>query len=239
MRVSRAGNSRDDLVHRRHCAAGLLPTASRRIRRRCRRWNWPSSARRYVDALKSCGLRVSVLDADPAFPDSTFVEDTAVIVGSRALLTRPGAASRLGEAAAIRGSLARLFPELGEMTAPGTLDGGDVCETEDRVYIGLSARTNRAGAEQLAAFLAQSGIASTVVDIRDLNGILHLKSGMSYLGDGVFVVIEELLPRLGLNGARVVSASAGEEYGARLSSRQRHHAGPRRAPGPRSAAARL
>jgi dimethylargininase len=169
---------------------------------------------RYVEALQRCGLRVTVLEAEPAFPDSTFVEDTAVIVGRRALLTRPGAASRLGEAAAIRASLVPLFNEFGEIAAPGTLDGGDVCETDERVYIGLSERTNREGAEQLAAFLAKTGVGSSFVDIRDLRSILHLKSGMSYLGDGVFVVIDELLPRLDLNGARVVRSAPGEEYGA-------------------------
>lgn len=169
---------------------------------------------RYVAALERCGLRVTALDPDPAFPDSTFVEDTAVIVGSRAVLTRPGAPSRLGEAAAIRAPLAAFFEELDEIAAPGTLDGGDVCETDDRVYIGLSARTNRSGAEQLAAFLAKAGVASSFVDMSGVPGILHLKSGMSYLGDGIFAVIDQLAPRLDLNGARVLHARPGEEYGA-------------------------
>jgi len=168
----------------------------------------------YVEALERCGLRITLLDAEPAFPDSTFVEDTAVIAGPRAVLTRPGAPSRLGEAAAMRDTLAGFFPEYDAIVEPGTLDGGDVCETEERVYIGLSARTNRSGAEQLAAFLAKSGVASSLVDMSGMRGILHLKSGMSYLGDGTFVVIDELLPRLELNGERVLRVRPGEEYGA-------------------------
>ena len=168
----------------------------------------------YVTALERCGLKVIALDADDAFPDSTFVEDTTVITGSRALLTRPGAASRLGEAAAIRATIARYFTDFEEMSAPGTLDGGDVCEAEDCAYIGLSARTNRAGAEQLAAFLERSGVKASFVDMTGVTSILHLKSGLSYAGDGIFVAIDELLPRLDLSGARVLHVPAGEEYGA-------------------------
>jgi dimethylargininase len=168
----------------------------------------------YVAALERCGLKVVALDADDAFPDSTFVEDTTVIVGSRALLTRPGADSRLGEAAAIRATIASFFNDFEEMSAPGTLDGGDVCEAEDCVYIGLSARTNRAGAGQLAAFVERAGVKASFVDMTGITGILHLKSGMSYAGDGIFVAIDELLPRLDLSGGRVLHVPPGEEYGA-------------------------
>jgi dimethylargininase len=169
---------------------------------------------RYVGALERCGLRVTALDPDDAFPDSTFVEDTAVIAGSRAILTRPGAASRLGEAQAMRAALARFFIRFDEITEPGTLDGGDVCDAGDRVYIGLSERTNRAGAEQLGAFLAASGAASILVDMTGLTGVLHLKSGMSYLGDGIYLVTDELLPRLDCGAARVIRVEPGEEYAA-------------------------
>jgi dimethylargininase len=169
---------------------------------------------RYVEALRRCGLRVTRLDPDDAFPDSTFVEDTAVIAGSHAVLTRPGAASRSGETDSMSAALAQFFQTYDRIAAPGTLDGGDVCETEDRVYIGLSERTNRSGAEQLAAFLARGGIAATLVDMTGLASILHLKSGMSYLGDRTFVAIDELLPRLDLGDARVLRVALGEEYAA-------------------------
>ena len=168
----------------------------------------------YVAALERCGLKVVALDADDAFPDSTFVEDTTVIAGSHAMVTRPGAASRLGESAAIRATIARYFIDFEEMSAPGTLDGGDVCEAGDCTYIGLSARTNRAGAEQLAAFLERSGMEARFVDMTGIASILHLKSGLSYAGDGIFVAIDELLPHVDLSGARVLHVPAGEEYGA-------------------------
>jgi len=169
---------------------------------------------RYVEALEQCGLRVTTLEPDATHPDSTFVEDTAVIARSHAIVTRPGAATRLGEAEAMRATLAQFFPNLDHIVAPGTLDGGDVCEASDRVFIGLSERTNRAGAEQLASFLAKDGIAATLVEMSGLTSILHLKSGMSYLGDHIYAVIDELAPRLDLGEAHIVRVRADEAYGA-------------------------
>jgi dimethylargininase len=167
----------------------------------------------YCDALRAAGLDVIVLPPDARYPDSTFVEDTAVIAGGRAIVTRPGAVSRLGETEAIRGALAAFFVEAGEVEAPGTVDGGDVCEADDRAFIGISQRTNRDGADQLAAWFSKQGKRSSFVDIRDLS-ILHLKSGMSYLGDGRFAVINELVPRLALNRSAIVAVTRAEEYAA-------------------------
>lgn len=133
----------------------------------------------YCRALEQCGVTVLRLPSDPRFPDSTFVEDTAVIAGRAALLTLPGAPSRRGEVAAIADALTLFRPDPPAIEPPGTLEGGDVCQVEDHVFIGLSGRTNEAGAAQLAAFLAGHGLTASTVDVR---GSLHLKSDMSYLG---------------------------------------------------------
>jgi dimethylargininase len=169
---------------------------------------------RYAATLVRCGVRVTTLEPEPAFPDSTFVEDTAVLAGGRATLTRPGAATRRGEVDAIRPALSRFFSEFGVIEEPGTLDGGDVCEAGDRVYIGISRRTNAAGAQQLAASLASAGRTTTFVDIRSMTSLLHLKSGMAYVGEGTFVVIDALRPLLDLRDDRVIEVHAGDEYGA-------------------------
>jgi dimethylargininase len=166
----------------------------------------------YCEALRAAGADVTVLEADPVHPDAHFVEDTAVLMGGRAVLARPGAEARLGET--IRGSLATFFADFEEIVAPGTLDGGDVCEAGDRVFIGVSHRTNRAGAEQLASLLAGAGKTPVLVDIRTAPGILHLKSGLAYLGDDRFVVIDALLPAIAVPRDRIVRVAPGEEYGA-------------------------
>jgi dimethylargininase len=146
----------------------------------------------YCEALRGCGLRVTTLEADLDHPDSTFVEDTAVVTARSAMLTRPGARSREGEAAAMRPVLRRFFPTLKEIEAPGTLDGGDICEAGNHFFLGVSQRTNEEGARQLAAHLARDGNTSGVVDVRGIQSILHLKSGVSYIGENTLVVIEEM-----------------------------------------------
>jgi dimethylargininase len=169
---------------------------------------------RYCDALRDAGVAVTMLEPDDRHPDSTFVEDTAIVARGCAIVTRPGAASRLGEAAAMREPLSRFFSSLAEIEAPGTVDGGDVCEADARAFIGLSHRTNRSGAEQLAAWFAINGISASIVDIRDIDSILHFKSGVAYVGDGCFVAIDELIGRLDIPRSSIVATAPDEEYGA-------------------------
>jgi dimethylargininase len=168
----------------------------------------------YCDALERCGLTLIRLPADDAFPDSTFVEDTALLFGRRAVLTRPGAASRAGEVAAIAPELARFFPAPDRLAGPGTLDGGDVCETDRLVLIGLSERTNEEGARQLARLLEPQGIPAVPIDIRGVAGILHLKSGLCWLGDGRVAVIDALAEHPALAGFERVRVAPEEAYAA-------------------------
>lgn len=148
--------------------------------------------RAYCAALEHCGLTVVVLPADPGFPDGCFVEDTAILTPRGAIATRPGAPSRQGEVASVVEALAGFFEGVSRIDAPGTVDGGDVCEADGHYLIGLSARTNVAGAEQLAALLADLGYSSDVVDIRSSRRLLHLKTGITYLGDGRMVVTSDV-----------------------------------------------
>jgi dimethylargininase len=168
----------------------------------------------YCQALKLCGLEVTRLEADERHPDSTFVEDVAVLTPRGAILTRPGAPSRQGEVAGIRQALAAHFKTLRAIVAPGTLDGGDVCQAEDRYFIGVSERTNEEGARQLAALLRKDGFTATLVDIRKTEGILHLKSGIAWLGEDRLAVIGALSGREALEGYEAVPVAAGEQYAA-------------------------
>jgi dimethylargininase len=166
----------------------------------------------YCDALLACGLALTTLEVDPDHPDSTFVEDTAVLTAHSAILTRPGARSREGEVAAIRHAVSRFFPTTLQIEAPGTVDGGDICEAESHFFLGLSQRTNEEGVRQLAAHLARDGYTSSVIDVRGINSILHLKSGVSYIGDHALVVMEELLPLFA--GYELIRVAAEESYAA-------------------------
>jgi dimethylargininase len=170
----------------------------------------------YCAALEQCGLSLTRLDVDPDYPDSTFVEDAAVLTEKCAVLTRPGARSRRGEVPVIRAALEDFFPAsvIHTIQAPGTLDGGDVCEADDSFFIGISERTNEAGAQQLAEILALCGYSSRLVDIRNTPGLLHLKSGLAYLGANRLVVTGSLAARPGFSKYDLVPVNLGEEYAA-------------------------
>ena len=176
----------------------------------------------YCLALEQCGLTLTRLEPDPRHPDSTFVEDAAVLTPRGAILTRPGAPSRAGEVASIKEVLADFYPSMFSIQSPGTLDGGDVCEAGDHFFIGISERTNEAGARQLAELLAPFGYTTSVVDIRGLSAILHLKSGIAYLGDKRLVVIAALANLAELRGFDLVAVNADEEYAANCV-RVNHH----------------
>jgi dimethylargininase len=173
----------------------------------------------YCAALVTCGLAIMYLEEDLRYPDSTFVEDTAVITEHAAMLTRPGAESRVGEVAAIAATVLPFYPEAAEIVGPGTLDGGDICEAGSHFFLGISHRTNEEGARQLAAHLAKEGFTSSLVDVRGMSSILHLKSGISYVGPGpageqTLVVMEEMADWPEFAGYDLLRVPEEESYGA-------------------------
>ncbi len=170
----------------------------------------------YCTALERCGLQLTRLSPDDAFPDSTFVEDPAVLTPKLAIVTQPGAPSRRGEVASIAAALPEFFDRIARIEAPGTVDGGDICQADDHFFIGLSARTNEQGARQLAALLAAEGFTSSLVDIRDSATVLHLKTGMSYLGDRRIVAMRGIADHPAFGGFDVIAVLPEENYAANL-----------------------
>jgi dimethylargininase len=140
----------------------------------------------YLAALRGAGVELIELPADEAHPDACFVEDCAVILDAAALITRPGAPSRLGEAPAIAAALAPHCETIKTMDPPALLDGGDVLRVGPRLYVGRSARTNAAGVAALAAFAAPHGLAVVPVDLR---AGLHLKSVVTLAAPGTLVLL--------------------------------------------------
>ena len=168
----------------------------------------------YCRALEACGLSLIRLEPDERYPDSTFVEDTALLTARGAVITRPGAASRLGETEAVERVLRDHFAALGAIQEDGLLDGGDVCEGDGHFWIGISRRTNSRGARQLAAVLAELGYPSALIDIRYLSNILHLKSGLAYLGGNRVLVIDELKNLTQLGKYEKIIVDNAEAYAA-------------------------
>jgi dimethylargininase len=170
--------------------------------------------RRYCDALRASGLTVDILAAAPEYPDSTFVEDTAILAARVAIITRPGAPSRLGEIELIKKPILAYRTDFKQIIAPGTLDGGDVCQADEHFFIGLSARTNAEGARQLSVILHAHGYTSSTVDIRGQSRLLHLKSGIAYLGNKRLVINPELSALSAFRTYELIEVPSAEAYAA-------------------------
>ncbi|MCK4801973.1 MAG: hypothetical protein KAS84_08270 [Anaerolineales bacterium] len=167
--------------------------------------------REYIQVLEDCGLEVLVLEADEAYPDSTFVEDTALITPHCAIITNPGAPSRKGETGAIKEVLQNFFPELEEVQEPGTAEGGDIMRVGSQYFIGLSNRTNPEGAQQIITILEKYGLSGSVVQLEE---VLHLKTGISYLERNTMVAAGEFLSKAEFKKYQILEITAREKYAA-------------------------
>jgi dimethylargininase len=144
----------------------------------------------YVGALDNFGWNVVEVPPADDCPDAVFVEDTVVIYDDLAVITRPGAAERRNETEGTAAVLGGLGYQLAPMAAPATLDGGDVLKHGDDVWVGISGRTNRAGADSLAELLAPRGARVHAVPVTK---VLHLKTGLTALPDGTFAGSPDLV----------------------------------------------
>ncbi len=146
----------------------------------------------YIRALEKTGVAVRVLEADEAYPDSCFVEDTAVLTDKCAVITNPGAPSRKGEIHTILPVIKQYYPEekIHSILSPGTLEGGDVMMAGNYFYIGLSKRTNREGVDQFVSILRAYGKDGEGVNLKE---VLHLKTGVDYIENSDLLVSGEFV----------------------------------------------
>jgi len=165
----------------------------------------------YIEALKECGLQVTVLSPDENFPDSTFVEDAALMTPHCAILTNPGAPSRTLETQSMLVVIREFYADVEMIEAPGTLEGGDVMMVGEHFYIGLSERTNQAGAEQMINILERYGMKGSVVDLAE---VLHLKTGLGYLEDNNLLACGEFLSKPEFQQYNLLRVDHEEAYAA-------------------------
>ncbi len=165
----------------------------------------------YVLALEQCGVNVTVLPPADDFPDSVFVEDAALCTPQCAVVTRPGAQSRRGEAALMEPVLHRFYAQVERIEAPGTLDAGDVMMVGSHYYIGASARTNDSGARQLIAILERHGMTGSVIPLSD---VLHLKTGLAYLENGRLLAAGSFISQPGFQQFQITEIASAEAYAA-------------------------
>lgn len=169
--------------------------------------------RAYLEALRTAGLEVTLLPPLPEFPDSMFVEDPALVFPEGAILLRPGAPSREKEAADLLAPLTERFAQVLDLPE-GYADGGDVLLTPDTVFIGLSARTDEAGARALIGQLGKLGYKAQIAHTPP--GTLHLKTASSLIDEETVLATAALAATDLFKNFRVLTVPEGEEGGANV-----------------------
>lgn len=164
----------------------------------------------YVQVLESLGCDLLWLAPEPELPDAVFVEDTAVVFDEVAVLTRPGAESRRPEVLSVAEAL-KVQREMFSISAPGTLDGGDVLRIGREVYVGCSTRSNSSGIAQFAVGLERFGYRVTPVPIRKC---LHLKTAITLVGPGILLINDEWVDRDIWPSMQFISVAPEEPFAA-------------------------
>lgn len=167
--------------------------------------------RAYRLALEEGGFTTVVMPADEAHPDGSFVEDAAIVIGNRALATRPGHPSRRGEVGSVAAALEEFVP-VERMQAPAHLDGGDVMVVGRTIYVGASDRTDAAGHASLADF---AGEGWRVVPVA-VSGVLHLKSAVTALDGATLLMESGHVDPASFGGLRIIETSPLEHHASNV-----------------------
>jgi dimethylargininase len=168
--------------------------------------------RGYESALRELGVRVVSLPADPEYPDGLFVEDPAVVLDEIAVMGRMAKLERRGETESLAAAIADFRP-LAWLRQPATLEGGDVMQAGNSLYIGVSRRTNCEAVRQLAEIVAALGYRVAPVSV---DGCMHLKTACSYLGDGTVLANRKWIDAAALAGLHVIDVPPEEPWAANV-----------------------
>jgi len=165
----------------------------------------------YCKALEKCGLDVLALESEEGYPDSTFVEDVALLTPHCAIIMNPGAPSRKGEIEKIKPVVSRFYSSIEEIKEPGTVEAGDIMMAGDHYFVGLSARTNRNGANQVIKILNKYGMSGTKIK---LENVLHLKTGLAYIENNNLMICGEFLANPEFDIFNKIEVPENESYAA-------------------------
>ncbi len=166
---------------------------------------------KYIKALRDCGLEVTILEADEKYPDSCFVEDVALCTSKCTVITNPGAGSRKGETESITPVLRQFFTDIEFIREPATVEAGDIMMVDDLFFIGISERTNMKGAIEVAGILGKYGFTSSIVELKE---VLHLKTGVAYLGENNLLACGEFLQKDVFKNFNLIEIPEEESYAA-------------------------
>ena len=169
---------------------------------------------KYIEALKLCGLEVEILEANEDYPDSTFIEDIALLTPHCVIITNPGAPSRKGEVKdliKIIEKYYKYYKHIEFIREPGTIEAGDIMMVGDHYYIGLSKRTNKTGANQMISILEKYEMTGSTIRLKKM---LHLKTGIAYLENNNLLVSGELISNPEFQQSNKIIIPEHESYAA-------------------------
>jgi dimethylargininase len=166
-----------------------------------------SQHEQYCSLLRDCGIQVVELSVNRFYPDSTFIEDTAVVLDELAVMASMGIESRRREVRNVESVLTR-YRHISHIKLPATLEGGDVLRIGKKIFVGISPRTNLAGADSLERILAPSGYQIIPVTV---NGCLHLKSACIAIDHNTLLVNPHWLDLMPLRDLRIVPVPEDEQ----------------------------
>jgi dimethylargininase len=166
--------------------------------------------RRYEDALRDLGVDIISLRAEPDMPDSVFVEDTALVLDECAILLNPGAASRRTEIPSIERALSS-YRKIYRLQPPATIDGGDILRLDRTIYVGISGRSTENAVEQMKIFLEPYRYEVRAVRV---SGCLHLKSGVTQVGEKTLLINPSWVEREDFPGMDFIEVDPSEPYAA-------------------------
>lgn len=156
----------------------------------------------YCAALARAGAEVRHIAPAHEHPDGVFVEDAALVLDEIAIIMRPGADSRRGEVTTVASALAE-HRTLSFIREPATIDGGDIMRAGKDIYVGVTARTNRDGFDQLSAIASRFGYRTTPVTV---TGCLHLKTAVTAIDDATLVINGDYVDAAIFAGRRLIEA---------------------------------
>ncbi|WP_432738621.1 dimethylarginine dimethylaminohydrolase family protein [Maridesulfovibrio sp. FT414] len=170
----------------------------------------------YIEHFEQAGISVTVLEPVEEYPDSVFVEDTAVMIpfegGTAAFLTCPGAEPRRGEIEIISTAISSQVDEIIRMEGDGLMEGGDVLLMGKTFYVGIDTRTNRSGYEQFSKAVTRFGFKAVPVPFKF--GMPHLKTELSALDEDTLIMSGRFAAREEFAQFRKLTVPDGEEYSA-------------------------
>jgi len=172
----------------------------------------------YENALRSLGLNVISLEAEPDLPDSVFVEDVGLVLDECAIMLNPGAASRRPEVATIEKALAP-YREIYRVQPPGTVDGGDILRVGKTIYVGKSTRSTENAIEQIRDILAPHNLKVTgryQVRAVAVTGCLHLKSAVTQVSEDTLLINPQWVSKDDFPGMHFIEVDPTEPYAANV-----------------------